>query len=304
MIKKQILILEVNEQNYHVLQALFEKNDIESSAVLSKEEYDEIESKEIEEYDLILVNSHITYATIEDITNLANFSTSLKVPVIYLDNANEHNKVLLKEAFERGVADYIKKPFDSKEILARISYHSEQFFKMKEFKLRVDKLANLATIDQLSKSTSKMHMQAILKHKISYYNRYKVDTSIIYLSLINVDKIVGSFGLEQGEKLISLFAKELKANIRESDVLARWAGSDFIILLTNTSLEATEFIVKKLNTKLSSVELLPNVRPELAFGITTFNDNDDLKNILERAKYALSEAKKQTYGKIHTVITD
>ena len=298
MIKKQILILEVNEQNYNVLHSLFEKNNIDATAVLNKEEFDAIESK-IEEYDLVLVNSHITYATIEEVTNFANFSVSLKVPVIYLDNSKEHNKVMLQECFEHGVADYIKKPFDSKEILYRIKYHSEQFFKIKEFKLRVDKLANLATIDQLSKSTSKMHMQAILKHKISYYNRYKVDTSVIYLSLLNVDKIVGSFGLEKGERLISIFAKELKANIRESDVLARWAGSDFIILLTNTSIEAAEFIAKKLNTKLSSVEILPNVKPELAFGITSFNDDDDLKDILDRARYALSEAKKQTYGKIH-----
>jgi len=298
MIKKQILILEVNEQNYNVLHSLFEKNNIDVTAVLNKEEFEAIESK-IEEYDLLLVNSHITYATIEEVANFANFSVSLKVPVIYLDNSKEHNKVMLQECFEHGVADYIKKPFDSKEILYRIKYHSEQFLKIKEFKLRVDKLANLATIDQLSKSTSKMHMQAILKHKISYYNRYKVDTSVIYLSLLNVDKIVGSFGLEKGERLISIFAKELKANIRESDVLARWAGSDFIILLTNTSIEAAEFIAKKLNTKLSSVEILPNVKPELAFGITSFNDDDDLKDILDRARYALSEAKKQTYGKIH-----
>ncbi|WP_457745651.1 diguanylate cyclase domain-containing protein [Sulfurimonas sp.] len=298
MIKKQILILEVNEQNYHVLRTLFEKNNIETSSVLNKEEFENIESK-IEEYDLLLVNSHISYATVQEVVNLANFSVSLKLPIIYLDNSNEHSKVILQECFEHGVADYIKKPFDSKEIVFRIIYHSEQFLKLKEFKLRVDKLANLATIDQLSKSTSKMHMQAILKHKISYYNRYKVDTSVIYLSLLNVNKIVGSFGLEKGEKLISHFAKELKANIRESDVLARWAGSDFIILLTNTSIEAAEFIAKKLNTKLSTVEILPHVKPELAFGITTFSDGDELKDILDRAKYALGEAKKQTYGKIY-----
>jgi len=142
-------------------------------------------------------------------------------------------------------------------------------------------------------------MQAILKHQINYFNRYKTDTTLIYLSLMNIDKLIGTFGLEKGEKVISQFAKVLKSSIRESDVLARWAGSDFIILLTNTSITASEFIAKKLKTELSNVEVMKGIKPDLAFGITSFTEDDDVKEVIERAKYALSEAKKQTYGKIH-----
>jgi len=146
-----------------------------------------------------------------------------------------------------------------------------------------------------------MHMQAILKHQINYFHRYKTDTTLIYLSLLNIDKLIGTFGLEKGEKVISSFAKVLKASIRESDVLARWAGSDFIILLTNTSVNASEHITKKLKSELSNVEVLKGIKPDLAFGITSFNENDDVRDVIERAKYALTEAKKQTYGKIQIV---
>jgi diguanylate cyclase (GGDEF)-like protein len=169
---------------------------------------------------------------------------------------------------------------------------------LREYKLRLDKLANLATIDQLSKATSKMQMQAILKHRIGYFNRYKEDTSIIYLSLINIDKLIGTFGLEKGEQIISHFSKLLKSFIRESDVLARWAGSDFILLLTNTSEEGAKFIARKLKTKLNDREIIKGIKPDMAFGITGFTEDDDLKDIVERVKYALNEAKKQEYGRI------
>ncbi len=298
MINKQILIIELNEQNFNVLDAVLTKAGYTPTAILDADSFKQLEIKP-DDFDLIIVNSHVQYVDVEDVVKLAEFDTALKIPVIYIDSAKEHSKATLDACFAAGVSDYIKKPFDSKEIVARVNYHCEQLYKLREYKLRVDKLANLATIDQLSKSTSKMHMQAILRHQINYFNRYKTDTTLIYLSLMNVDKLIGTFGLEKGERVISQFAKVLKSTIRESDVLARWAGSDFIILLTNTSVSASEFIAKKLKTELSNVEVMKGIKPDLAFGITSFTEDDDVKEVIERAKYALSEAKKQTYGKIH-----
>ncbi|QOP45610.1 GGDEF domain-containing response regulator [Sulfurimonas paralvinellae] len=298
MINKQILIIELNEQNFNVLESVLSKNGYVCKAVLDLEAFQALELK-ADAYDLIIVNSHVQYVTVADVMKIAESETSLKVPVIYIDSAKEHSKSTLDDCFAAGVSDYIKKPFDSKEIVSRVNYHCEQLYKLREYKLRLDKLANLATIDQLSKSTSKMHMQAILRHQINYFNRYKTDTTLIYLSLLNIDKLIGTFGLEKGERVIAQFAKVLKSSIRESDVLARWAGSDFIILLTNTSVSASEYITKKLKAELSNVEVMKGIKPELAFGITSFTEDDDVKEVIERAKYALSEAKKQTYGKIH-----
>jgi len=299
MINKQILIIELNEQNFSVLDTVLSKAGYTSTAVLDADSFKNLELTS-DDFDLIIVNSHVQYVAIADIVTMAKFDIALNIPVICIDSSNEHSKVALDSCFTAGVADYLKKPFDSKEILARVNYHCEQLSKLREYKLRVDKLANLATIDQLSKSTSKMHMQAILKHQINYFNRYKTDTTLIYMSLLNVDKLIGTFGLEKGEKVISQFAKVLKSSIRESDVLARWAGSDFIILLTNTTISASEFIAKKLKTELSNVEVMKGIKPDLAFGITSFTEDDDVKEVIERAKYALSEAKKQTYGKMFT----
>jgi diguanylate cyclase (GGDEF)-like protein len=294
MVKKQILILENNQKNYELLNTIFSEEDFESVAVLSREDFDALQ---IDMYDLVIVNTHVNYIEPAKLLDLIHKEYHVKVPVIYLDNAAEHDKKMLKECFEHGASEYIKKPFDKYEILFRVRYHFTQVQKMKEYKLRVDKLAHLATVDQLSKSSSKMHMQAILKHQLNNYKRYKIDTSIIYMSLVNVDKFVGLFGFEVGEKLISVFAKELKNILRESDFLARWAGSDFIILLTNTDAQSALIAAKKINEKLSRVDIMKNTQPVMAFGITQFKESDDIGELLSRSKYALKEAKKQEYGR-------
>jgi len=297
MIKKQILILEVNQHNYDVLSLLLEENGFTCKAVLNIDEF-KTSKEHIHEFNLILVNASITYVKPTEVIVESEFDSAINIPTVFIDSAAQYSREKLRECFEAGASDYVKKSFESFEILSRISYHCEVFLKMQEYRLRMDKLANLATVDQLSKLTSKMQMQAILKHQIDYFNRYKTDTTIVYFTLVNINKIIGIFGLHHGEKLISIFAKELKNLIRASDVLARWEGSDFIIILANTSEKSSETFIKKISAELSRIESLKNLNLEIAFGITSFVENDEMKIVIERAKYALSEAKQQRYGKI------
>ncbi|WP_434636116.1 diguanylate cyclase [Sulfurimonas sp. NW7] len=297
MIKKQILILEVNQHNFDVLNSLLKKHEFTCKAVLNLNEFN-IVKKNIDEYNLILVNTSINYLDLTQTIFESNFDGSVKIPTVFIDSAELYSEEKLDKCFKAGGCDYIKKPFASLEIIDRVSYHCEVFTKLQEYRLRMDKLANLATVDQLSKLTSKMQMQVILKYQIDYYNRYQTDTTIVYFSLININKIIGMFGLYHGEKLILLFAKELKKLIRKSDVLARWEGSDFILILTNTSEKLSEVFIKKMSAALSRAESIEKSNLEIAFGITSFMENDEMKNVIERAKYALYEAKQQRYGKI------
>ncbi len=295
MLEKQILILENNQKNFDTLQSILTKEGFECKAILDAES---LKALDVSIFDIVLVNSHVQYVTVVELSNLIHTDSVIKVPILYLDNAKEHNKQMLQECFNNGICEYFKKPFDRHEILSRILYHFNQYQKMNEYKLRVDKLAHLATVDQLSKSSSKMRMSTIIKHELNNYKRYKVDTSLIYMSLMNVDKTVGLFGFEKGEKLISVFAKELKKILRDSDALSRWVGSDFVILLTNTNAKTSRTIAQKINQNLAKVEILRGTKPIMAFGITELLENDDTEEVIQRAQYALEKAKKQDYGHI------
>jgi len=297
MIKKHILILEVNQHNFDVLNSLLKQNGFTCKVVLNINDFHAIENN-IHEYNLILVNTSVDYLQPTQIIFESNFDSSVKIPTLFIDNTEQYSKEKLHECFKAGGCDYVKKPFESAEIINRVKYHCEEFAKIQEYRLRMDKLANLATIDQLSKLTSKMQMQVILKHQIEYFNRYETDMTVVYLSIININKIIGMFGLSHGEKLISIFAKELKGLIRASDVLARWEGSDFVIVLPNTSEKSSEAFIKKISAELVRRESLKELNLEIAFGITSFMKNDEMKIIIDRAKHALNEARQQRYGRI------
>lgn len=293
---KNILIIETNKENLKVLNELLEVNNYNVISACSEDELSCIDV--IDELHLTLVNSSVTFLSPKDIYDLLQSTFHESPPLIYLDNSKKYKTELLLECYKIGVVDYIKKPFELKEIVCKIDLHTNQFAKLNKYKSRVEKLANLATVDQLSNFSSKMHMQAILKHQIKLSQRHTNELSILYLRLLDTDRFVGAFGYEYGEKFIASFAKELKKSMRESDVIARWCGSDFMILLLYTNEKISSSIAKKIMSKLHPVEIMPNVRPSIAIGITELENEDTIQSIVSRSKKAMFKASKLQFERI------
>lgn len=295
MKKKQILILEVNEKNSYSLELIFKDSNTQS--IFCMDELSKLDEN-IENFDLVLVNSTVNYINPRKLSLLVNDNFDLKIPIIYLSSSAQYDKGLLAECYQYGISDFIKKPFDSLEIFIRAQYHMDQMYKLRECRLRIDKLSNLATQDQLSKTFSRMHMQSILKHYLDSLKKDKFEVSIIYLNLTNIDKIVSIFGFNRGEQILSSFSKELKKLIRPSDVLSRWSGSEFMILLPKTSTDISKEVVKKINNSLMKIDIIKDTKPIVAYGIVELMVDDSIEDMVQRAKYALKEATKEEYGKV------
>ncbi len=297
MKNKNIIIIESNIQNLEILVELLSKNNYNVISVSSEDELKKIEG--ICELDLALINSNMTFLSPKEIFDLLDKSFEIPPSLLFIDSEKEYSSNLLIECYEMGAVDYIKKPFDLKEILARVNLHANQFLKLNEYRLKIDKLASLATIDQLSKLSSKMHMQAILKHQIALSARYENKFSIFYLRLLDISKFIGIFGYEYGEKFIANFAQELKKYLRETDSIARWAGSDFVILSPHTNKTTSDVIAKKILVELNIIEVMPDVKVDFAIGVTELDDDDCIKSIIQRSKNAMFEASKLEFGKMH-----
>ncbi|MDF1880623.1 diguanylate cyclase [Sulfurimonas sp. MAG313] len=296
MSEKHILIIESNVKNLEVLVDLFEKQEYKVSSLHSEEEL--IALSDFKEYQAVIINKQVKFVQALDFVNRVNESHIPHIPVIFLDTAAKHDANSLKICLEAGAVEYIKKPFDTNELLLRIDLHIKMFLERAQYKLRVDKLGHLATVDQLSKLSSKMHMQVILKHQFDLFKRYTNPTTLIYMRLLETRRSVDTFGFEHGEKMIVGFSKELKKILRESDVAARWQGSDFVIFLPHTTLEETYIVAKKLSTFLSKKDILPDTRPHMAFGLTEFQEDDTVSSLIAKGKSALNTASKKTFDRI------
>lgn len=199
---------------------------------------------------------HTAMSGVEGLKELENFSPDLVILDINMQGLNgfqtlklirernEHISVIfltsnkgtddIIRGLEAGALDYICKPFNPLELVARVK--SQLKFKLIQDELREanEKLQSLVDIDDLTGLYNMRSVYERLNQEIDRSRRYKHSLAIFMMDMDdfkrvndNHDHLFGSFVLSEVGKLI-------KANIRSVDFAARYGGDEFLICLTQT----------------------------------------------------------------------
>lgn len=167
-----------------------------------------------------------------------------------------------------------------------------------------EKLKYLSTIDPLTELFNRRYFYEIFKSILELDFRKRVDTSILMIDIDWFKGINDSFGHEVGDDVLISLSSLLKDKCRKSDVICRWGGEEFVVLLADTSLLGAKTIAEKIRTSVENLTMFVKNNNELKFTVSIGVSNvDDIANIdmfINRADKALYEAKKS--GKNRVVI--
>ncbi|NQY93370.1 MAG: diguanylate cyclase, partial [Campylobacteraceae bacterium] len=145
--------------------------------------------------------------------------------------------------------------------------------------------------DGLTNVYNRYKLEDIFEYELKQFKRYKRDFCFAILDIDFFRKFNDTYGHLIGDEVLISISSILQKNIRESDVVARWGGEEFVILLPNTSLSDAFLLMDKLR------KIIEDFNHEIAggitasFGVTTINENDDSYSVFKRADEALYEAK-------------
>ena len=212
------------------------------------------------------------------------------VPKILLSLMNDRETRI--KAFRLGADDFIEKPIDLEELTVRIGRH----LKRKEL------LNQLVAVDGLTQLYNRKFLVDEFNRNLREIKRNKQPFSIAILDLDHFKKINDSFGHKNGNKILASFGAALKENIRSTDMVFRYSGEEFIIILENThQIEAAES-VSRLLTKFSKYPF--DIENETIFitfsaGIyTVLHEDVTMETAMIAAKQALSLAKVNGRGRV------
>jgi diguanylate cyclase (GGDEF)-like protein len=137
-------------------------------------------------------------------------------------------------------------------------------------KTTIDNHKKLARTDHLTGITNRRAFFDLANLELSKARRYQTPISILYLDIDNFKHINDQFGHHIGDRLLRSVAKTIKNNIRAIDVIARFGGDEFGILLAETGSESAALVARKLKEKLG--ELLQHNGWPVTFstGVVTF----------------------------------
>ena len=103
--------------------------------------------------------------------------------------------------------------------------------------------------------------------------REKQPVSLIFIDVNNLKNLNDTQGHKAGDGLLKSLAEILKKHLRPYDLLCRWGGDEFVILLSNTNYYQAEKIAQRIFF----------VFPKFSFGISSWDGEESIENLVEKA---------------------
>ena len=159
-----------------------------------------------------------------------------------------------------------------------------------------EKIRFLAYHDPLTKLLNRRVMESVLKRELNRSKRYGSILSVVFLDLDDFKKVNDRYGHDIGDRLLQYVAEQLLEMSRDPDVVARFAGDEFVFILPETPVENAVILMERvkdyLNTHPLEVGELRIPAP-ISFGVASTEDPraNSTSRILKRADEMLYEAK-------------
>jgi len=185
------------------------------------------------------------------------------------------------KAIEAGASDFIKKPFTEKELIARIKHVKMQ-----------QEIRNLTLRDELTGIYNRRGFFALVEYQFNLAKRSKTGMFMLYADLDNLKIINDTLGHQEGDRALTMAADILRKNFRQSDIIARIGGDEFVVFPVGTSADCVDKILERLQKALEAYNAENNRGYSLSIsaGISFYDPErpctiDDLLAAADRSMY-------------------
>ncbi|WP_371322622.1 diguanylate cyclase [Dechloromonas sp. ZY10] len=161
-------------------------------------------------------------------------------------------------------------------------------------------LERLSITDRLTGLNNRMRLDECFDREIQRCQRYPRTFSIILLDIDHFKQINDSHGHQVGDQVLIAVANCLQGNLRQTDVIGRWGGEEFMVLCPETDLEGAMTLAENLRGHLAATAMPPAGQVTASFGIATYAPNDQPQDMVSRADRALYAAKHAGRNRVHS----
>lgn len=175
----------------------------------------------------------------------------------------------------------------------------------KVMKSKVDELYSVtssleekATKDQLTGLYNRAKFEEIFSYSINKAKYYDKELSIIIFDIDFFKKINDSYGHQAGDVALKELATLIQNNIKTTDILARWGGEEFVILLPDTNIEGAMQFAQKLRKIVKANRFSDIEKMTISLGVAQFEEYEDKSTLFEKVDKALYLAKKNGRNRV------
>ncbi|MGB7594519.1 MAG: diguanylate cyclase [Erysipelotrichaceae bacterium] len=157
-----------------------------------------------------------------------------------------------------------------------------------------------ASVDSLTDILNRGHMEQRINEELARGYRYGFPISLVMFDIDHFKNVNDEFGHDAGDLVLKKMAATVKQSIRETDMLGRWGGEEFMILLPYTTEAIADKVAKKLCRILEFTDHGEYGRITASFGVAQWDGIESFERLYKRLDKALYTAKEQGRNRVVT----
>ncbi|MGD9623665.1 MAG: transporter substrate-binding domain-containing protein [Arcobacter sp.] len=159
-------------------------------------------------------------------------------------------------------------------------------------------LEKMSNTDKLTNLHNRHKLDDSLKYELSRFHRTNIGFGLIILDIDFFKDVNDTFGHNIGDEVLIEICSVLNKNVRSSDILGRWGGEEFLIIVPNVTKEELEAFAEKLRKEIEEHHFFKVGKKTCSFGLTISKELDNENSIVSRADKALYKAKNKGRNRV------
>ena len=258
------------------------------------------------DYDLLIVSLDLDdFDGLRLCSQARSLERTRHVPILAIADP-EHNTRLLR-GLEIGVNDYLLRPVDNNELLARARTQIRKRRYTDHLRDNVQSSIEMAVTDALTGLHNRRYMES---HLATLAEQASARSKPLALMLLDIDyfkSINDTFGHDAGDDVLREFATRVRESIRGVDLACRYGGEEFVVVMPETDLHVASLVAERLRRSIAGEPFVISkgtnrIEVTISIGLTTLEHKDEtVADVLKRADNALYRAK---HGGRNRVVAD
>jgi two-component system cell cycle response regulator len=253
-------------------------------------------------YDLLIVSLGLdNFDGLRLCSQVRSLDRTRNVPILAV--ADAENNARLVRGLEIGVNDYLARPIDRNEMLARVRTQIRKKRYTERLRDNVQLSIEMAITDALTGLYNRRYMESHLGSLVEQASSRSKPLTVLVLDIDYFKSINDTHGHDAGDDVLREFAVRIRKSIRGIDLACRFGGEEFVVVMPETDLAVATMVAERLRRRIAS-EPFPiqqgarNIEVTISIGIAALGSADNAATVLKRADQALYRAKRDGRNRV------
>lgn len=254
------------------------------------------------EFDLVIVSLAIAgQEGLRLCSQLRSMAETRGIPILVI--VDDGDNPALARALDLGVNDYLMRPIDRNELVARVKTQFKKKRYSDKLKQNLEMSVEMAVTDQLTGLYNRRYMSGHLDNLLKDTVDREKALSFLIIDIDYFKSVNDTFGHDIGDEVLRQFGGRIVSNVRGIDLVCRYGGEEFVVVMPDTDLTFAYAVAERVRQQVADVPfevgLDDPLKITISIGVTVSEGTSDTAGgLLRRADQALYRAKREGRNRV------